>query len=156
MKLTEKEIRALVDNPKQAKTGEEFRLLKLVTGKGRPCTNAEKRALAVIQQYRRVRTEGSNSNAPARQTQRTAPPVARNRGTKKKFGKTRGPQASDSLEQRKLAAQRYRKSLPVRDTGPHRPQDYRRYINEGISGSREDNKKTRNKNFSDLRRRNYE
>ena len=156
MKLSEQEIRALVDNPKQARTREEFRLLKLVSGEGRPCTNAEKRALAVVQQYRRVRTEGSNSNASARQPQSTAPPVARNSATRKKPRKARGSQAPDSLEQRKLAARRYRKSLPARDTGPHQPQDYRRYINDGISGTREDNKKTRNRNFSDLRRRNYE
>ena len=156
MKLTEQEIRSLVDNPKQARTGEELRLLKLVSGEGQPCTNAEKRALAVVQQYRRVRTEGSNSNASARQPQSTAPPVARNSATRKKPRKARGSQTPDSLEQRKLAAQRYRKSLPARDTGPHQPQDYHRYIDEGISGSREDNKKTRNKNFSDLRRRNYE
>lgn len=156
MKLSEQEIRTLVDNPKQARTGEEFRLLKLVSGEGRPCTNAEKRALAVVQQYRRVQGQGSNPNAAARQPQSTAPLVARNSATRKKPRKARGPQTPDSLEQRKLAARRYRKSLPARDTGPHQPQDYRRYINEGISGTREDNKKTRNRNFSDLRRRNYE
>ena len=156
MKLSEQEIRALIDNPKQAKTGEEFRLLKLATGKGRACTNAEKRALAIVQRYRRVQRQGSNPNATARQLQTTATPVARNSATRKKLRKARRPQAPDSLEQRKLAARRYRESLPARDTGPHQPQDYRRYIIEGISGSREDNKKTRNRDLSDLRRRNYE
>ena len=55
-------------------------------------------------------------------------------------------------QKRKMRAERSK--LPAKDTGPKQPADYKRYTDQGMGGSREDNKRSRANNSWDSRLRN--
>ena len=155
MDLTEKQIRDLVDNPEQASSGEEHRLLKLMSGEGKVCTPQETRALSVARAYKQT----PKLRSPAEHAERIAAlraasdPSVRKR-VKRRVSSDPGIQAALNVDQRRSKSRVERKRMPLRDTGPHQPRDYHQYVDEGISGSREDNERARTNNSRDSSRRN--
>lgn len=148
MKLSHQQIQVLVDHPERATSGEERRLLKILSGRGKPCTPAERRAESYAREYKRsgrlevVRRVANKLLQPAKNQER--PPM------KSRYGHR--PLGHNQLALRNRTSQ-WIKKLAI-DTSAPRPVDYKQYIDEGIAGSREDNKRSRANNSRDSRLRN--
>ena len=145
MKLTENQIRELVSYPERANSGEKRRLLKILSGEGRSCTEEERQAEKLARQFKQSNTRrlGVNYTAP-------------NYSTTPKKHRKRKVVINPEREKRRQEAKKYKARLPIRDTGPHQPTDYKQYIDEGISGNREDNLRVRGNNSRDSARRNHD
>ena len=145
MKLTKNQIRELVSYPERANSGEKRRLLKILSGEGRACTEEERQAEKFARQFKQSNTVILGVNYPAP-----------NYSTTPKKRRKRKVVINPERERRRQEAKKYKARLPIRDTGPHQPKDYKQYIDEGISGNREDNLRVRGNNSRDSARRNHD
>ena len=82
MKISTQRIRELVDHPEQASSGEERRLLKILSGQGKAFSTEEKRAETYARQYKKNGRHKKKTHATKRKSQRTIKHASPSRLTK--------------------------------------------------------------------------
>ena len=164
MRLTKQQIRHLVDNPEQASSGEEHRLLKLMSGEGKACTDQEKKAESYARQYKQrpwveeTKAEGQVNSSFRGSSGDSTDPDALSTGTVEPTPNDKlCIDCSDVIPAQRAAIEGIVRCVVCQSRlEKSNPGSVERRMNEGIAGTREDNRRVRRYSFRDLRRRNYE
>jgi|APSaa5957512535_1039671.scaffolds.fasta_scaffold36281_3 RNA polymerase-binding transcription factor DksA len=145
MKLTNQQIKDLVEHPEQASSGEERRLLKLLSGKGRAFNPEEKKAQSYAQQYKEIHSKKASRVHSKRKRSRA-----------NSLGKI-CIDCSAVIPIQRASIEGVVRCVPCQSRWERsNPGIVERRVDEGIAGTREDNQRTRNNNSGDLQRRRNE
>jgi len=160
MRLTKQQIEHLVDNPEEASSGEEHRLLKLIYGEAKACTPQEKKAesYALLYKNRPCVEQTKVDNEVNLSSNGSIDPDALPTGAVKLTPNVKlCIDCSNVIPPQRAAIKGIVRCVACQSKlEKSNPGSVERRVDEGIAGTREDNRRARRNNFRDLQRRNYD